>query len=331
MEDDEGKLHPEFAYRYVVDGADFTSDRLSFFEFVASPFNVPRELVDRLPVDTRTTCYVDPTSPESAVLDRSVSAAGIIMGMFWTATILLALFLTFPQIFQRTMPIEALLEEIEAEHSKLELESERLGCVTFSVYPVLLAFSGYYLIRELVFANAMVTPIMVISLLGCMISTGLVVWTFALVTDPKITLKVSSRTLRPGSTLSISWAASGRVKRLKRIRLAFVCIRNRLTDAKPKEPASSIEDSAENSIQPELEFSREELLIGEQEVVTSRPFGDMEFTLPNYATPSFSNLSGSVVWWLELEGETNQLGGIAERFEMTVESVAWDESFDSSH
>lgn len=63
----------DVSYRYVFDGAEYTSDRYEFLGGSSSGFKSKKKKVDALPVGSTTTCYVDSDHPAEAVLYRGFS------------------------------------------------------------------------------------------------------------------------------------------------------------------------------------------------------------------------------------------------------------------
>lgn len=75
----------EVLYRYEVDGRGYHGERYHFFTGSTSGYSGKAEIVERLPVGTVTTCYVDPNDPSSAVIQRRLSNEmwfGLIPGIF---------------------------------------------------------------------------------------------------------------------------------------------------------------------------------------------------------------------------------------------------------
>jgi hypothetical protein len=60
----------EVRYRYEFGGQSYEGDRYEFMGGSSSGYDDKREVVDAMPAGSATTCYVDPKSPESAVIYR---------------------------------------------------------------------------------------------------------------------------------------------------------------------------------------------------------------------------------------------------------------------
>lgn len=89
-----GTYDARVGYRYVVDGVERTSDRITFADLNTSDPDDAREIVARYPAGATSTCYVNPAAPEEVVLERSVPAlwlGGLFAGAFTLFGALLSL------------------------------------------------------------------------------------------------------------------------------------------------------------------------------------------------------------------------------------------------
>jgi hypothetical protein len=64
----------EVEYEYWVDDRRYTSDRYSFAVGSTSGYEGKRKVVEDLPAGKRTVCYVNPSDPADAVLERGMTA-----------------------------------------------------------------------------------------------------------------------------------------------------------------------------------------------------------------------------------------------------------------
>jgi len=65
----------EIHYRYTVDGKTHQGDHVKRVEGVSSDPEKPRASLEKYPAGKRTVCYVNPASPEVAILEHSTQAA----------------------------------------------------------------------------------------------------------------------------------------------------------------------------------------------------------------------------------------------------------------
>lgn len=61
---------PKITYRYRVDGREYTSDRYSLVDLATSDEHAQRAKLSQFPVGRTITVYVNPESPDEAVIDK---------------------------------------------------------------------------------------------------------------------------------------------------------------------------------------------------------------------------------------------------------------------
>lgn len=71
---DSSSYSPDVGYSYTVNGQEYTGNRYSFFKLDFQNTYQPQALIQPYPSGTTATCYVDPSNPANAVLNRNFQA-----------------------------------------------------------------------------------------------------------------------------------------------------------------------------------------------------------------------------------------------------------------
>lgn len=299
---------PELTYRYLVDGVagsgsdiDFSpsdhgsSDRASAERFVAEHA-----------VGTTHPCFVDPTRPNRAVLDRSMGF-WILWGLFPAPFLGVAVYLG-SRAFRKT-PLRAVEVAVNPPSAPVPdgpLELRRasdpavsgvgmlvfgLIWVTFSAWALAAAYdpcSRAFLVLFVVVGIGL--------LLGAVHSIGKGL-------NPVAVLVVSPSNLAPGSSFDVMWRLEGRAERVERLRLELVgeerATYRRGTDT------TTVTERFHHAVLAEVE--------GEE--VAS---GIASATVPADAVPSFQSANNRIRWYLRIEGTVRRWPDIDDEFELTV-------------
>ncbi|MDD5216676.1 MAG: DUF3592 domain-containing protein [Candidatus Omnitrophica bacterium] len=72
---------PRVTYHYHVNNETYDSSIIRPFSTTTSDYSKARKMADAYPKDKKTVCYVNPKKPGDAVLDRSYSPVGILLGL----------------------------------------------------------------------------------------------------------------------------------------------------------------------------------------------------------------------------------------------------------
>lgn len=94
--------HPRVRYEYEVGGCRFESDEFSFLGRGFNDYVEAKALLESYPVGGTVTAWYDPTSPQTAVLDRSYPEGtkylALGLSVFWAAGIGILLYALWPAV-----------------------------------------------------------------------------------------------------------------------------------------------------------------------------------------------------------------------------------------
>lgn len=344
-QDSEGETfyRPQITYRYEVEGRAYESSRYSFLD-VASDNDVgaKRRALERYPAGMRTTCWVDPANPASAVLDRELNN-----DIYWGLIPLTFAVIGFgiaAWVIARTLRVgQRGDQDSRSRVDERGTRTERR--TTAKDHPDWLPHydpsSGPHTLRPqsrrflkllgiafaAVFWNGIVGVFIALNakmhmddvqpvmrwfmsiflvpfvLIGLAL-IGAVIHQFLALFNPRAELTVSAGAVEPGQVLEVSWRLSGRAERIRRLRITL--------------------DGVESAT-----YTRGTDTVTDRETFASLPIyetpnslnmsrGRASLTIPLGTMHSFEAFRNSVLWSVRLHGEISNWPDLDEHFAIVI-------------
>jgi hypothetical protein len=311
-------------YRYEVDGQQFHSERYSFISGSSSGYKSKQAVVARLPPGTQSTCYVNPTDPRSAVLERGWN------NELWIGLLpLLFVFVGGGGIYlvlrhrakERQMTAAGTNDSIastpqlgEGESGEAVLKSKtgRIAKVVGFFF-----FAAFWNGVVSIFIFAVLIPsfhkgkpewllfffLIPFELIG-LVMIGAFIKALIGLSTPVPRLTVNRRALRPGERAQISWELSGRVDRITTLKLAL----------EGREEATYRRGTTTHT--DRRLFSRTEIAV----VDSSQDLraGQAVVHVPEDAMHSFAAPNNKIVWELVMKGDIPGRPDLDEVYPFTV-------------
>lgn len=300
----------DIVYRYTYQDRTYTANRYHFFTGSSSGYKGKAQVVRRLPSGSRATCFVNPSDPTEAVLERGATSMlwfGLIplvfalVGFFGLLSTIRGKTLTTPRPAQaqafatfarrdssawvpnpNDAPGPATLTP--SATPKMKLFGLAFAAVFWnSIVSVFLfnqSWSGFGL-----FMGLFLLPFIAI---GLGLIGGVVYQAMALF-NPRPRLTVSRAVALPGDTIDVSWELEGRTDRLQRLQLAL----------EGREEAT-YRRGTDNVTDKEI-FVRIQLLDTTEPIAMHS--GSAKLHIPPGAMHSFRSANNKIVWSLKLHGE----------------------------
>ena len=325
--DDGSTYSVEVTYRYQVEGLEYTGNRYRFLGGSSSGREGKQEVVDSLPPGTTTTCWVDPESPDEAVLDRNLSweyafallplvfvglgALGLVIALRARALARRADISTEesfeaavaslggPQkddVLPAVPPGELLLEPAASPFGKL------LGVIFFAlIWNGILSIFVWQFTREPEwFLGCFLVPFV---LVGLLLLTGIPYQLLALA-NPRPHLRLADGRLRPGGATNLHWHFTGATGRLRALSIR---LEGRETVTYRSGDSSSSSSTA---------IARVDLVDRDQQGLLGQ--GNVLVEIPPGAMHSFNGRRNKIEWVLVLQGKIARWPDVNEEFEVAV-------------
>jgi hypothetical protein len=308
----------EVTYEYSVDDQTYSSSQYWFAEGSSSGYDGKKEVVDRIPPGTRSTCYVNRRNPREAVLERGVTGE-LFLGLIPMVFALVGgggLFAVFIYKKKPRAPVAATSHHPPAPGSKpgaarLKASASpvgRLGCTFFlavfwngivSVF-FLETVSGWVQGNPDGCLTLFIIPFLLVGL-GLI---GLVGYYFLALFNPRPVLQVSSASAALGDTVEIEWETPGNVDRVKGFTI-------------------TLEGREEATYRRGTSTATDKSTFATIEIVKSTKGRDMrrgkaKVAIPADSMHSFKSSNNKFVWSFQLKGDIPKWPDVSEEFPFEV-------------
>jgi hypothetical protein len=314
-------------YAYRVNGREYKANRYDLMGGSSSGYDGKRAIIRRYPPGARVICYVDPTDPTQAVLQRGFTPIMLIgllpllfigAGVFGLRSMLRksrelsvvsfsngAGFLSsgnvVPQVDENTASAALVLKAASSPPGKFLA----ILCVALfwngivSVFLVLLFQRGKSGHFEW-FLGLFLVPFVLIGL-GMI---GAVGYFFLSIFNPRPRITVIPGIPHLGDSVRFEWELSGRTEVLKDLRLS-------VTGQEEATYTRGTRTSTDRNVFADIEITR---LSSTREMVS----GSAQVSIPADSMHSFSSQHNKIVWSIRVQGEIARWPDLNEEFALTV-------------
>ena len=224
--DDSTTYSVKISYRYEIEGRAYTADRYRFEAGSDSNRKEKQEIVRQHPAGAQTVCYVNPASPNDAVLNRDPHR-----GLWWGAMGLLFVavggggFLFAPAMMGKggTQGVP-----LASSGGPVELKPKHTPFVKFfgilALALFLNAFIGAFFYLVFLADDADSVPFFAKAIVGlfsllAVAMIAAVFYSLLALLNPRLRLTASSAEIPLGGTLQLDWAIDGRADRFARLQI----------------------------------------------------------------------------------------------------------------
>ncbi|HYU32195.1 MAG TPA: DUF3592 domain-containing protein [Thermoanaerobaculia bacterium] len=301
----------DIAYTWTVDGQEFRGSRYDFMGGSSSGYDGKAAIVAQHPPGSRTTCWVDPAHPDSAVFSRDLSwmylfglfplifvaaGAGGIVWAFRTA-----------RKYRRSKDVDAAQAALGLRPSPFGVEIPADAAQPKVLRPLLAAFGKLVgLILVALFWNGIVSAFVIAMVVkwregkapeGCLVAflvpfvligLGLIVAVFRqflVLFNPRLEMTLSQGVLVLGQSALLQWKIEGKVERVKRLRI-FLEGREQATYRR-----------GTDIVTDRQVFATIPILETDQPMQIAQ--GSANVSVPDETAPSFSADHNKIIWTLK--------------------------------
>ncbi len=310
-------VHMEF--EYFVNGERHRSDRYSFSTVSSGSRAGKQRIVDRYPAGSETVCYVDPDDPTAAVINRDFDA-GIWFGLFPLIFVAVGLggfvFAGWAVRRHRRRGVKSTTEWLPDDEQRrverqpqrgylpshvpgpvtLKPEASRWGTLAFAVFFALFwnGITSIFVVHAVAshiqgkpdwFLTFFIIPFVLVGL-GVILFVG---YSLLALFTPQPVVTVSSRLVRLGETLRLSWSFGGNARAIRELKIS---IRGR-EEATYRRGTDTITDTR----------TFYELAVLDTSDFVKIQRGDAEVTIPKDTVHSFESKHNKIVWTVHVKGE----------------------------
>jgi hypothetical protein len=320
--DDGTTYKVDILFEYQVGGLTLKSNRYDFANFGSSGYTGKREIVNRYPEGSRAVCFVDPSDPTRAVLNRDLRPAylvGLIPLVFLLAGAAVATwgFRQRRQARDRRTRVSGRRRVPEVIDGPRALEPKQgpgtkiLGSLIFTlIWNGILSVFLYTLIADWQrgdhnwFLAIFLVPFVLVGL-GSVVMVGY--FTLAAFNPrPRITLQPAAPRL--GDSIRIDWRFGGRSERIDRLQITL----------EGREEAT-YQRGTDTHTDTEV-FAR--FVVADSEVAFEIARGGADVEIPHDTMHSFAGDHNKVVWSLKVNGDVPRWPDVDEKFEVDVRPLA---------
>ena len=317
--DDDGTTYrPEIVYKYTYQGKNYESKRYDFFEVSSSGRSSKQKVVRDHPPGKKTVCYVDPTDPQKAVINRDFSWSILIVllplifmavgggGIYWGIVTLTrtpaAATTDIAEWAPDSIKSELMSGDDPVPHGQhsgpvvLKPDSTALGttgCMLFlalfwngivSIFVISVA-SDWMAGKGEWFTTLFLIPFVLVGL-------GLIAAFFYYLLasfNPKPVMTISDATIPLGTTVDLEWHFVGSTNSIRHLKIELV-----------GEESATYRRGTDTHTDTE-EFHREFIFETYESFEMSN--GKAEVSLPHDSIHSFDGGNNEIVWKIEVKGD----------------------------
>lgn len=332
--DDDGTTYrPEVVYKYTYQGKNYQSKRYDFFEVSSGGRSSKQKVVNDHPPGKKTVCYVDPTDPETAVLNRDFSWGILIIllpitfmlvggaGMYW-GIVTLARTPTVTTGDVTEWAPETVKQELMGGGDAVP-HGQHSGPVVLKPDSTALGTTGCMLFLAL-FWNG-ITSIFVIQIVSewmagkgewfptlfmipfVLVGLGLIAAFFYYLLasfNPKPVMTISDATIPLGTTVDLEWQFDGSTSSIRNLKIELVG------------EESATYRRGTDTVTDKEEFYREMIFESFESFEMSE--GRTEVSIPGDSIHSFDGGNNEIKWKLEVKGDIPMWPDIHQEYSIFV-------------
>lgn len=309
----------KIVYQYNFDDRSYTSERYHFGTGSSSGRKGKQAVVDKYPPGSESYCFVNPSAPQEAVLDRGLrleyglGAFGLLFagagawGLIYAPRMAGGSMQRSKSAVPKPAPASDAPGVLKPKHTPM---SKLLGMLAFSV--IWNGFVGIF-VYFVFFEDAHRAPFIVKCIIGLFAVIGIatifgVFTSFLALFNPRVAITAQSTTVSLGGELCFRWEIKGRSAMLRRLRI----ILEGREEATYKRGTSTSTDTQVFAEIPVFE-STDQMLIAE---------GSGRVSVPITMMHTFEAARNKVLWRLKVEGEIPRWPDVTDEYPITVLPLA---------
>ncbi len=292
-------------YTYTYQEKTFTGNRYNFFGVSSSGYKGKRAIVDRYPVGSTATCFVNPENPAEAVISRDFSLQ-YLTGCFGLIFMGVGAGIARSAFSKKTMGNATAggTSRLPSYSPGVELKTKT---ARFSRFAAVFIFSLIWNTVLLIFLFQEDQPLFMkmflsIFMLIGLISFGVAIYFFLAIFTPQVKLTLKPASIPLGSSAVLQWRIEGNPRRIRQLKITV----------KGQEEVRY--QQGKNMRTERSLFARIPVLETTEQIAK----GEVAFALPEFSMHSFEADHNKIIWFVHVEGEIPRWPDINEQYPLTV-------------
>lgn len=319
----------DIVFSYMVDGRGFTSAHYGFMGGSSSGYAGKAAIVRRYPPGMRTVCYVNPSNPADAVIERGftkemlfglIPAVFVLIGLVgmiatrkrqWTAD---GAARWKPSIMRHAVDFAgASAAPVEMKPAVARLTKLGFVCLFMLVWNSILGVFVFHAAEEWRtgrgewLLSLFLVPFVLVGS-GAVVA---VVWMFMALFNPRVHLRLAPGVLRPGTDFTVEWNIPGASSRLSQLRILLEC----------REEAD-FQSGDESSTATQVCY-RAELVNAQNRAELEA--GTAKSGVPSGVMHSLDTGRNRIKWILKVAGKVPRWPGIKDEYPVVMLPERWKE------
>lgn len=316
--DDGATYSIDIVYEYTWEGATYQSDRYNFMGGSSSGRRGKESVVGQYPAGSTRVCFVDPRSPEEAVLNREFSLAyligfgGLAFALFFVALLFFGGKRSKNSLSAGGARHDAAVPSVPVGE-RIELKGDSSNWVGLG-FVLLFAVIWNGIVLGVCFAmwqefdsKAIEWFPLLIMIPFTLVGLGLivaVVYCIMALFNPKPDMVLSPGYLPLGGNAVITWSFRGNVSRIRQLKISLVGEEK----ATYRRGTDTVTDTSV--------FHR--VVLVETTVAGEIAMGEVSFLIPEFSAPSFDAPNNKIRWYIQIEGDIPRWPDVGQDFTLTV-------------
>jgi hypothetical protein len=321
----------DVTYSYRVNGREYRSDRYQFLGGSSSGYNGKAAIVNRYPVGSTSICYVNPSDPTDAVINRSFHAA-MLFGLVGLIFLLVGLGVLFGTLRSKgprslkasTIPslptpggapslatTSALIAGAPIGPVELESASTPIGRFLGGTFLALfwngitgvfvgMAVNSWGKKKPEIFLSIFMIPFVLVGI-------GLIAFVFHSLLNllnPRIRLTVGSQSIPLGGKLDVRWGFRGRSSRIRHLRIY-------LEGSEKARYTRGTDTRVDTRV-----FAR----LPVKDTMDSRQIaeGQAQLLIPKDSMHTFTAAHNEIIWSLKVHGDVPRFPDVSDEFPIAI-------------
>ncbi len=308
----------DIVYEYTWEGVTYQGDRYNFMGGSSSGRRGKEHVVGQYPVGSERVCFVDPRSPDDAVLNRDFTATYLIgMGGLAFSLAFFAALVLGTKKSRNSLSVGAARHDgavpVVPVGDRIELKGDSsswTGLAFILLFALIwngIVLGVCYGIWSDFDAESIEWFPLLFMIPFVLVGLGFVVATFYCVLalfNPKPDLVLSPGYLPLGSTATISWAFRGNPSRIRQLKISLI----------GEEKATYRRGT--DTVTDTNVFHR--VLLAEHRAARDIARGEVDIVIPEFTAPSFDGPNNKIRWYIQLEGDIPRWPDVGQDFTLTV-------------
>ena len=302
----------EITYTYTFDGQTFTSDRYDFLDVSSSGRSGKEDAVAQYPEGSQRTCYVDPSAPGEAVLNRGFRWSYLFIGGFGSIFAVVGGGIMAAGAFSGRGDRGKLKSTWRDENAAVAHAGELtmkpgssrvaavIGVTIFALIWNGIIFGIFFGADMDGFERLFMVPFILVGLAAI----GGVIYFFLAMFNPEFVITIDPGTPHPGQRLHIQWHCEGSVQRIRSFKITV------------RGQESATYRRGTDTV-TEKETFMETVMLETNDFKTMRS-GQADFEFPDFAMHTFTASNNKIIWDIQVHGDIARWPDVKDEYEITV-------------